>query len=169
MGQSEWRPSHLLMEQVPLLNNKQESLPLTKAMLQHHSKVFLFDKARGTLHPLHKATHRLCNKDLVLHLSKAFLHQTVQVTVQGNVAQTGLLRFNQNPMTTTCPFCQAHITTATSSRSGGAVWLTCLGITFLTGGFCFPCAFIPFCIDDMKDQVHSSPNCGKVVGTYSKL
>ena len=39
---------------------------------------------------------------------------------------------------------------ATSSRSGGAVWLTCLGITFLTGGFCFPCAFIPFCIEDMK-------------------
>merc|ERR1711962_1202201 len=95
--------------------------------------------------------------------------KTVQVTVQGNVAQTGLLRFNQNPMTMTCPFCQAHITTATSSRSGGAVWLTRLGITFLTGGFCFPCAFIPFCIEDMKDQVHSCPNCGKVVGTYSKL
>merc|ERR550517_179279 len=132
------------MEQVPLLNNKQESLPLTKAMLPHHSKFFLFNKA----------THRLCNKDLVLHLSKAFLHR---------------LRFNQNPMTMTCPFCQAHITTATSSRSGGAVWLTCLGITFLTGGFCFPCAFIPFCIEDMKDQVHSCPNCGKVVGTYSKL
>merc|ERR1712223_755760 len=50
--------------------------------------------------------------------------QTVQVTVQGNVPQTGPLRFNQNPMTMTCPFCQAHITTATSSRSGGAVWLT---------------------------------------------
>merc|ERR1712133_96763 len=95
--------------------------------------------------------------------------QTVQVTVQGNVPQTGLLRFNQNPMTMTCPFCQAHITTATSSRSGGPVWPTCLGNTFLTGGFCFPCAFIPFCIDDMKDQVHSCPNCGKVVGTYSKL
>merc|ERR1712080_324386 len=83
--------------------------------------------------------------------------------------QTGLLRFNQNPMTMTCPFCQAHITTATSSRSGGAVWLTCLGIIFFTGGACLPCAFIPFCIDDMKDQVHSCPNCGKVVGTYSKL
>merc|ERR1711973_788649 len=74
MGQSEWPPSHQLMEQVPLLNNKQESLPLTKAMLQHLSKVSLFNKARGTLHPLHKATHRLRNKDLVLHLSKAFLH-----------------------------------------------------------------------------------------------
>merc|ERR1711899_18475 len=95
--------------------------------------------------------------------------QTVQVTVQGNAAQTGLLRFNQNPMTMTCPFCQAHITTATSSRSGGAVWLTCLGITFFTSGICLPCAFIPFCIEDMKDQVHSCPNCGKVVGTYSKL
>merc|ERR1712107_665382 len=29
--------------------------------------------------------------------------QTVQVTVQGNVPQTGLLRFNQNPMTMTVP------------------------------------------------------------------
>merc|ERR1712062_621083 len=74
-SQSEWRPTHLLMAQVPLLNNKQESLLLTKAMLQHHSKVFLFNKARGTLHPLNKATHRLRNKDSVLHLSKAFLHR----------------------------------------------------------------------------------------------
>merc|ERR1712243_106512 len=74
-SQSEWRPSHQLMEQVPLLNNKQESLPLTKAMLQHHSKVSLFNKARGTLHPLHKATHHLRNKDLVLHLNKALLHR----------------------------------------------------------------------------------------------
>ena len=64
------------MEQVPLLNNKQESLPLTKAMLQHHSKVFLFNKARGTLHPLHKATQGTRNKDLVLHLSKAFLQRS---------------------------------------------------------------------------------------------
>ena len=78
-SQSEWRPSHLLMEQVLLLNNKQESLPLTKAMLQHHSKVFLFNKARGTLHPLHKATHRLRNKDLVLHLSKACLHRSFDI------------------------------------------------------------------------------------------
>ena len=67
------------MEQVLLLNNKQESLPLTKAMLQHHSKVFLFNKARGTLHPLNKAMHRLRNKDSVLHLSKAFLHRSFDI------------------------------------------------------------------------------------------
>merc|ERR1711971_982821 len=86
--------------------------------------------------------------------------QPVVVQVQHNSAPpVARTRFDKFPMTMTCPHCQANITTATTSRSGGCAWLTGLGILFLSGGFCCPCAFIPCCIDDFKDFIHSCPSC----------
>merc|ERR1712083_1055328 len=55
--------------------------------------------------------------------------QPVVVQVQHNsAAPVGRMRFDKFPMTMTCPHCQANITTATTSRSGGCAWLTGLGI-----------------------------------------
>merc|ERR1712172_231507 len=78
--------------------------------------------------------------------------QPVAVQVQHNsaAAPVARTRFEKFPMTMTCTHCQANITTATTSKSGGCAWLTGLGILFLSGGFCCPCAFIPCCIDDFK-------------------
>merc|ERR1711997_574047 len=92
--------------------------------------------------------------------------QPVVVQVQHNSAPpVGRMRFDKFPMTMTCPHCQANITTATTSRSGGCAWLTGLGILFLSGGACCPCAFIPCCIDDFKDFVHSCPSCNRELGS----
>merc|ERR1711971_877013 len=71
--------------------------------------------------------------------------QPVVVQVQHNsaAAPVARTRFEKFPMTMTCTHCQANITTATTSKSGGCAWLTGLGILFLSGGFCCPRAFIP--------------------------
>jgi len=31
------------------------------------------------------------------------------------------------------------------------------------------CAFIPFCVDDCKDAVHTCPSCNVVVGRHRRL
>merc|ERR1711971_945516 len=96
--------------------------------------------------------------------------QPVVVQVQHNSAPpVARTRFDKFPMTMTCPHCQANITTATTSRSGGCAWLTGLGILFLSGGFCCPCAFIPCCIDDFKDFIHSCPSCNRELGSFQRL
>merc|ERR1712172_483398 len=66
--------------------------------------------------------------------------QPVVVQVQHNsaAAPVARTRFEKFPMTMTCTHCQANITTATTSKSGGCAWLTGLGILFLSGGFCCP-------------------------------
>merc|ERR1712192_23779 len=97
--------------------------------------------------------------------------QPVVVQVQHNsaAAPVARTRFDKYPMTMTCPHCQANITTATTTRSGGCAWLTGLGILFLSGGFCCPCAFIPCCIDDFKDFIHSCPSCNRELGSFQRL
>merc|ERR1711934_1289280 len=97
--------------------------------------------------------------------------QPVVVQVQhGASAQlVGQIHFNKHPVTMTCPHCQANITTATSTKVGGCAWLTGLGILFFSGGACCPCAFIPCCVDDFMDFIHTCPSCKRVVGSYQKL
>jgi len=34
---------------------------------------------------------------------------------------------------------------------------------------CWICAFIPFCVDDCKDVIHTCPNCGVVLGCHRRL
>merc|ERR1711971_1395827 len=96
--------------------------------------------------------------------------QPVVVQVQHNSAPpVARTRFEKFPMAMTCPHCQANITTATTTRSGGCAWLTGLGILFLSGGFCCPCAFIPCCIDDFKDFIYSCPSCNRELGSFQRL
>merc|ERR1712037_473661 len=97
--------------------------------------------------------------------------QPVVVQVQhGASAQlVGQIHFNKHPVTMTCPHCQANITTATSTKVGGCAWLTGLGILFFSGGACCPCAFIPCCVEDFMDFIHTCPSCKRVVGSYQKL
>merc|ERR1711934_1039547 len=98
--------------------------------------------------------------------------QPVVVQVQHGTSApivSGQINFNQHPVTMTCPHCQANITTSTTTSNGGCVWLLGLSIFILSSGTCCPCAFIPCCVDDLKDVTHSCPSCNRVVGTYKKL
>lgn len=63
---------------------------------------------------------------------------------------------------TTCPSCQAVITTRishdTSTRTHLFALLCCL--------IFFPCACVPYCMDSCKDTNHYCPNCNAYLGTY---
>merc|ERR1711990_865806 len=96
--------------------------------------------------------------------------QPVVVQVQHNSgAPVAGIRFDKHPVTMTCPHCQKNVTTAPTTSVGGFAWLIGLGIFFLSGGACCPCAFIPCCMDDCKDFTHSCPSCSRTLGSYSKL
>ncbi|RNA17581.1 lipopolysaccharide-induced tumor necrosis factor-alpha factor [Brachionus plicatilis] len=73
---------------------------------------------------------------------------------------------------TNLPYCLAEIITKIDYKSGLTNWLACGGICI--SGLCllfpwFGCQFIPFCINDLKDVVHSCPNCKKELGIASRL
>ncbi|PAA79340.1 hypothetical protein BOX15_Mlig016384g1 [Macrostomum lignano] len=86
---------------------------------------------------------------------------SVQVVVQQPAAAVS---FNKEPVTTTCPHCRAHITTAVSYVNGLAPWLVSGGLILI--GCWLGCCLIPFCIDDLKDAEHRCPNCQQVVGRH---
>ncbi|XP_021348900.1 cell death-inducing p53-target protein 1 homolog [Mizuhopecten yessoensis] len=65
-----------------------------------------------------------------------------------------------------CPHCHADIMTSTTYTAGNLVWISFILMFFF--GF-WLCCFIPFCVDGCKDVVHNCPNCGAVVGRYSRM
>jgi len=72
-------------------------------------------------------------------------------------------RWSPNPMTITCPFCRANVTTSISSEPGAMAWIVG-GLLCVFGFWC--CACIPCCIDSLKDVKHTCPNCKKFLGMY---
>ncbi|CAF0730625.1 unnamed protein product [Adineta steineri] len=93
------------------------------------------------------------------------LPQPVYVTQPVYVgAPLGILA--SHPMQCTCPHCRLQIVTRTESKIGLLTWLLCCGLLFFG---LWPCAFIPFCVDECKDTVHYCPNCSAVLGVGKKL
>ena len=71
-----------------------------------------------------------------------------------------------DPIWTNCPNCNTEILTTTQKSISTFQML-------VAGGLCcfgFPlCFYIPFCIDDWKDVLHTCPNCNYGIGKFKKL
>ena len=74
--------------------------------------------------------------------------------------------FNAYPANMVCPYCKTNITTITQPQMGLLAWLVA-GVLCIT--CLWPCAFIPCCIDDLKDVTHQCPNCKAILGVYKKI
>jgi len=85
----------------------------------------------------------------------------VQVVTQVQYVQAP--SFGYRPVTMTCPHCQAHVTTKTSSEPSVVAWI-------VGGLLCFvglwPCACIPCCVDSMQQVTHTCPSCNNFLGRY---
>ena len=73
--------------------------------------------------------------------------------------------FGRNPQGHRCQYCGGNIVTEVNYEMGSGSWLICFGAFLLTG--C--CCCIPCCFDDLKDVIHTCPNCKKPVGKKTLL
>ena len=73
--------------------------------------------------------------------------------------------FGRNPQNHQCQYCGCNIVTEVTYEMGSGSWLICLGAFLVTG--C--CCCIPCCFDDLKDAVHTCPNCKRMVGRKNML
>ena len=71
-----------------------------------------------------------------------------------------------DPMWTNCPNCKNEILTTTQKSISTFQMLVAGGICFF-GGIC--CFYIPCCIDDWKDVLHTCPNCNYAIGKFKKM
>uniref|UniRef100_A0A914MJ88 LITAF domain-containing protein n=1 Tax=Meloidogyne incognita TaxID=6306 RepID=A0A914MJ88_MELIC len=80
-------------------------------------------------------------------------------------------RLGPNPVEMDCPSCKSHILTNIATTPGALAWIICM-LCFFTGWVGFFCCFlcwVPFCIEDCMDVVHTCPSCNVYLGKYSRL
>uniref|UniRef100_A0A3Q4I4U8 LITAF domain-containing protein n=1 Tax=Neolamprologus brichardi TaxID=32507 RepID=A0A3Q4I4U8_NEOBR len=65
-----------------------------------------------------------------------------------------------------CPYCHTNVVTRIEYKIGTYTWLVCgLLAVFL----CWPCCFIPFCVNDCKDVEHSCPSCNGIIHVHRRM
>uniref|UniRef100_A0A3B5MI82 LITAF domain-containing protein n=1 Tax=Xiphophorus couchianus TaxID=32473 RepID=A0A3B5MI82_9TELE len=62
-----------------------------------------------------------------------------------------------------CPHCKNTVVTSVEYKVGMLTWII-FGVLF----FCWPCSFIPFCVNSCKDVQHSCPQCNNVLHLYKR-
>ncbi|KAM8771540.1 lipopolysaccharide-induced tumor necrosis factor-alpha factor homolog isoform 1-T1 [Acanthopagrus schlegelii] len=72
----------------------------------------------------------------------------------------------RSPALTSCPACQAQVTTQVTHRVGAYAWLMCF--VFVLCGLLLGCCLIPFVMKHFKDAHHSCPRCHRVLHIHRK-
>ncbi|XP_032896896.1 cell death-inducing p53-target protein 1 isoform X1 [Amblyraja radiata] len=97
--------------------------------------------------------------------------QTATVIVPPGAATTVTVlqgeMFQAAPVQTVCPHCQQAITTKITYELGLLNTLFCLFCCFM--GCDLGCCLIPCLIDDLKDVMHTCPNCKAYIYTYKRV
>ena len=83
-----------------------------------------------------------------------------------NVALRQNIKFESTPVQLRCPNCQRDVVTNLSYEAGLLTWLV-VGIMFLLGFWL--CCWIPLFINELKDVIHTCPNCHYACGVHKKL
>ncbi|XP_033630669.1 cell death-inducing p53-target protein 1 homolog [Asterias rubens] len=94
---------------------------------------------------------------------------SVPPPVPPGYANTLVIRpnFSVLPCTMNCPNCNNLVTTVTHKEIGLMVWLMVGGMILV--GLWLGCCLIPFCIDGIKDTVHTCPNCKHTLGKFTHM
>ncbi|XP_075891088.1 lipopolysaccharide-induced tumor necrosis factor-alpha factor homolog isoform X2 [Nelusetta ayraudi] len=75
-------------------------------------------------------------------------------------------RLVRSPALTTCPSCEAQVTTRVTYKVGVFAWLMCL--VFVLCGLLLGCCLISFFVDHFKDAYHICPRCQRVLHIHRK-
>lgn len=92
---------------------------------------------------------------------------TTTTIIEQPATQILAINFGEVPVAMTCPNCRANIVTATTFVTGTLTWLACLGLCVI--GCDLGCCLIPFCVDPLKDIVHTCPSCLTQVGVFRRM
>ena len=90
---------------------------------------------------------------------------TPTVIMQPVVTLTTAPVLRDRPMNCICPNCHNNIVTSCDYVSGSLTWIAALIICLLF----WPCAWIPFVLDDCKDVSHRCPMCNNLIGFYRRM
>ena len=74
--------------------------------------------------------------------------------------------FGEHPVQVVCPNGGHLITTNVAYRNGTLTYLLAALLCFIVGPIC---ALIPFCVNSVKDVVHTCPEDGTVIGVYKRM
>merc|ERR1711936_927348 len=70
------------------------------------------------------------------------------------------LQVGRDPVSLTCPHCQANITTDIRVEAGTVAWVSA---GFLCAMSCCLLAWLPLCMPSLKDVTHRCPNCNALI------
>jgi len=73
------------------------------------------------------------------------------------------LQVGRDPVSLTCPHCQANITTDIRVEAGTVAWVSA---GFLCAMSCCLLAWLPLCMPSLKDVTHRCPNCNALIGRF---
>ncbi|XP_068176749.1 LITAF domain-containing protein-like [Antennarius striatus] len=90
---------------------------------------------------------------------------------------TGIMAFPQvqlapppledSPAQIFCPKCRQTVLSEVEYSSGLLTFLVCSGLCIF--GFGCGCCLIPFCVNQLKDVIHTCPTCKTQLGSHNRL